>query len=148
MPSTQPSNSLERLIERTRRVVRGLAASVSSPAGGRLRPTGVGGLLVVLVSAAISIAAAPALGESVRIRWSVGTYYGPEHAPTALALAAFPVLVALTYVGLWALGRGLERAADGEFDHVRAIYELCALATLATLVIAQVAFIAANLLWG
>ncbi|MDS0476616.1 hypothetical protein [Natrinema sp. 1APR25-10V2] len=148
MSSTHPSNSLERLVERTQRVAGGIAASVSSAAGGRLRPTAGGGLLAVLVSATISVAAALALGETVRIRWSVGTYYGPEHAPATLALASFPVLVALTFLGLRALGRGLERAADGEFDRVRGIYELCVLATLTTLVLSQVAFVAANLLWG
>ncbi len=148
MSSTHPSNSLERLVERTKRIAGGIAASVSSATGGRLRPTAAGGLLVVLASIALSVAAALALGETVRIRWSVGTYYGPEFAPTALVLAAFPVLTVLTYLGLRALRIGLERAADGEFEHVRGIYELCVLATLTTLVLSQVAFVAANLLWG
>ncbi|WP_408956973.1 hypothetical protein [Natrinema sp. 74] len=154
MASAHLPNSIERLVERTQRVARGLAASVSSPDGGRLRPTGTGGLLGVLASLAVSVAAAPVLGDSVRVRWSVGTYYGPEYAPTILALAAFPVLVALTDIGLSALGRVLERAADGEspttsrFDRVRGPYERCALATLMALLLLQVAFVVANLRWG
>ncbi|MFD1563288.1 hypothetical protein ACFR99_06990 [Haloarchaeobius amylolyticus] len=148
-PSTRSSGTLDRLVERTRRITTWLASSAADPAGGRLRPTGSGGLLVVLASVAVSLAAAPALGDSVRIRWSIGTYYGPEHAPTPLVLAAFPIFIAVTYVGFWALRISLERigAFDATGDLVRPVYELCALATLLMLVFVQVAFVAANL-WG
>ena len=149
-PSTRSSGALERLIERTRRVTTRFASSDEGPAGGRLRPTAIGGLLVVLASVAISFAATPALGDSVRIRWSVGTYYGPEYAPTTLALAAFPVLVAMLYVGFRGLAWGLERTGafdtDTADDLVRPAYELCALATVLTIVFVQVVFVAANLL--
>lgn len=147
-PSTRSSGALERLIERTRRVVTQFASPTDGPAGGWLRPTAAGGLLVVLASAALSLAAAPALGENVRIRWSIGTYYGPEYAPTPLALAAFPALVAVLYVGFRVLAWSLERAGAFEADETvgRTIYELCALATLTMLVLIQLAFVAANLL--
>ncbi|MFA9417190.1 hypothetical protein [Natrinema sp. HArc-T2] len=147
-PSTRSSGALERLVELTRRVATRLAASVAGPAGDRLRPTAGGGLLVVLASVAVSLAAAPALGDSVRIRWSIGTYYGPEYAPTPLALAAFPAIIAVIYVGFWAVRVGLERtgAFDATDDLVRSVYELCALVTLLTLVVVQVLFVAANLL--
>ena len=147
-PSTDTSSALERLVERTRRVATRLASADASAVGGRLRPTAGGGLLVVLTSVAISLAAAPALGDSVRIRWSIGTYYGPEYAPTPLALAAFPALVAVTYVGFRALRAGLERAGafEAAATSVRGGYELCALATLLTVVFVQVVFVVANLL--
>lgn len=146
-PSTRWSSTLERLDELTHRVATRFASSAAGPAGGWLRPTSVGGLLVVLASVAVSLAAAPALGDTVRIRWSVGTYYGPEYAPTSLALAAFPVLVAAAYVGFRALVWGLERADAFDADDLaRLVYELCALATLLTLVFVQIVFIVANLL--
>lgn len=144
MPSIHTTGRLERFVDRLSRVATRLAALCASPAGGRLRPTAAGGLLVVLASAGVSLASAPALGDSVRIRWSIGTHYGPEYAPTAVALAAFPALAAAAYLGLRALGTVLE---DTEaFDRRRGSYELCALTVLVALVIGQVAFVAANLL--
>lgn len=143
MSPTRLAGLLERTAEGLHRVATRLESPRSGPAGGRLRPTSGGGLLVVVASVAVSLAAATALGSSVRIRWSVGTYYGPEHAPTHLALTAFPAVVAVTYLGVRALATGLEGTAA--FDRFRGYYELCALAGLATLVLAQVAFVVANL---
>ncbi|WP_226480794.1 hypothetical protein [Natrinema amylolyticum] len=143
MPSTRRSETVGRIAHRFRRVVTRLAALCASPAGGRLRPTAAGGVLLVLASVAVSLASARVLGDSVRIRWTVGTYYGPEYAPTAVALALFPALVAATYLGLRALGTVLE--GTPEFDRHRGYYELCVLAVLAVLVIVQIAFVAANL---
>ncbi|PGF16352.1 hypothetical protein CP556_09655 [Natrinema sp. CBA1119] len=140
MPST---HGFGQFVERLRRVAMRVESLCSSPAGGRLRPTAAGGLLAVLASAAVSIASAQVLGDSVRIRWSVGTYYGPEYAPTAAALACFPAVVAVTYVGLRTLGTVLEGTT--EFDRHRGYYELCALAVLTVLVLVQIAFVAANL---
>lgn len=136
MPSNRPSGRL-------RRIATGLESLCSRHAGGRLRPTSLGGLLIVLASAAVSLGSVRVLGDSVRIRWSIGTYYGPEYAPTYLALVVFPVIVALTYLGFWALGTALE--GSPEFDRHRGYYELCTLVVLAVLVIVQVAFVAANL---
>jgi hypothetical protein len=139
-----PSNGYSgRLVERLRRVLVRLESLCSSSAGGRLRPTSLGGLLIVLASAAVSLGAGRILGDSVRIRWSVGTYYGPEYAPTPVALALFPAFVTVTYLGVRALGTALE--GTPEFDRHRGYYELCALAVLATLAIVQVAFVVANL---
>ncbi len=144
MPSIRTTGLLERFVDRLSRVATRLAALCARPAGGRLRPTAMGGLLVVLASAAVSLAAAPALGDSVRIRWSIGTHYGPEYAPTAVALAAATALVAVAYLGLRTLGTVLERR--GAFDRHRGYYELCALAVLVTLVLCQLAVVAANVL--
>ncbi|WP_435553150.1 hypothetical protein [Natrinema sp. CGMCC1.2065] len=144
MPSTRTTGRLERFVDRLRRVATRLATLCASPAGGRLRPTAAGGLLVVLTSVAVSLAAAPALGDSVRIRWSVGTYYGPEYAPTVLALTAASGLVAAAYLGLRALGTALE--GTEAFDRRRGYYELCVLTVLLTLVLGQIAFVTANVL--
>lgn len=141
MPST---HGFGRFVERLRRVAMRLETLCSSPrGGGRFRPTSGGGLLFALASVAVSVAAAPVLGETVRIRWSVGTYYGPEYAPTALALTLFPAVIALTYVGLRALATALE--GTEEFDRHRGYYELCVLAVLAVLLFVQITFVAANL---
>jgi hypothetical protein len=109
----------------------------------RLRPTAWSGLVVVAASALLSALASGAVGDSVRIRWSVGTYYGPEYAPAALVLAAFPVAAAVAYLGFRLLARRLERTAG--FEDARDVYELCALATLGAVVLVQVALLAANL---
>ncbi|QLG49464.1 hypothetical protein [Natrinema halophilum] len=140
------SDALERFVERIRLGTSRAGALWTSSTGGRLRPTGGGGLLVVLTSAAVSLASAQALGDSVRIRWSVGAYYGPEYAPTPLALAAFPVLIALMYLGLRGLALGLERSVAFDPDYTRGLYELCVLATLIALLVGQLAFVVANLL--
>lgn len=143
MPSTRLSGLLERIVEGLHCVATGLESSCSSPAGGRLRPTSVGGAITVLASGAVSLASARVLGDSVRIRWSIGTHYGPEYAPTPIALAVFPILIALLFVGLRALGTALEGTAG--FDQHRGYYELCVLAVLTAVAIVQIAFVAANL---
>ena len=112
-------------------------------AAGPLGPTAGGGLALVLVSAAVSLAGVSLLEETMRIRWSVGTHYGPEYAPTVVALAAFPVLVAVA-VGAF---RGVAAVLEGndEFDATRPYYEVAALTVLLSLVFTQVALVAANL---
>lgn len=110
---------------------------------GPIRPTAGGGLVLVLASAVLSVATAGPLGTEMRIRWTVGTYYGPETAPTAVVLAAFPVLVAIAFLGLRGLAGVLERT--GEFDAARGYYELTTLAVLSGVLVTQVAIIAANL---
>ena len=108
-----------------------------------LRPTAGGGLALVVVSAAVSLGASGLLEETMRIRWTIGTHYGPAHAPTAVVLAAFPVLVAVA-IGA---SRGLAavRERSGEFDETRAYYELAVLTVLLWLVIGQVGLVVANL---
>lgn len=108
-----------------------------------LRPTSGGGLALVVVSAAVSLAASGPLEETMRIRWSVGTYYGPEYAPTAVVLAAFPLLVAVAVGACRGLATVLERS--DEFDGNRGYYELAALAVLLWLLIGQIGLVVANL---
>ncbi|ELZ19811.1 hypothetical protein C477_07528 [Haloterrigena salina JCM 13891] len=108
-----------------------------------LRPTAGGGLALVAVSAAVSLAAAGLLGETLRIRWSVGTYYGPEYAPTVIVLAAFPILVAVAAAAFRGGATLLERSEG--FDGNWGYYELAALVVLLSLLLTQIVLIVANL---
>ncbi len=108
-----------------------------------LRPTAWTGLALVLLSAVVSVLAKGPLPAQVRIRWTVGTYYGPEFAPAAVVLWVFPTAVAVTYLGFRALARYLEGA--GELTESRAIYEVVSLALLVLLVLTQVGLVLANL---
>lgn len=121
-----------------------MSATTISGTAARLRPTSLGGLLVVLASVAVSLASAGRLGTRVRIRWTVGPDYhlGPEYASAPVVLAAFPVAVAALYVGFRRLGRRLERA-DG-FDDARVYYEAAVFGALVALVLVQGALVAAN----
>lgn len=123
-------------------------SDTTAASGSRLRPTSVGGVLIVLASVVTSVAAVRPLGDRIRIRWTVGEHYhlGPEHAPTVAALVAFPIAVACTYVCLRWLGHRLEHS--GGFDGDRIYYELAALGTLALLLVVQLALVAANLVAG
>lgn len=80
----------------------------------------------------------------MRIRWSVGTYYGPEYAPTLAVLAGFSIVVAIAYLGFRWLALLLE--GTDEFDAARGYYELATGAVLASIVLFQIAIVAANLL--
>lgn len=113
-------------------------------ASSAVRPTAGGGLATILLSAAVSLAALAPLGSSVRIRWAVGTHYGPEYAPAALVLVAFPIAVALAVVGARALATALERR--DAFDGARPYYELAVLSVLLWLLVGQVVLVVANLL--
>ena len=108
-----------------------------------LRPTAGGGLALVAVSAAVSLAAAGLLGGTMRIRWSVGTHYGPEHAPATLVLAAFPILVAVAVGAFRGVAAVLERTETSERE--RDYYELAALLVLLSLLVTQFALVLANL---
>lgn len=113
----------------------------------RLRPTAAGGLLIVLASVATSLVAAGSLPERVRVRWSVDPSYhvGPEYAPALAVLVAAPVAVATLYAGSRWFRGWLERT-ETDFGDVSALYEAAVLGLLATLVIVQIALVAANLL--
>lgn len=108
------------------------------------RPTATGGLLLVATSALLSLLAWQPLGETVRIRWSVGTYYGPEYAPAALVLAVFPIAAAVAYGGFALLARALD--GTEEFEETRWAYELSVLATLGLMLLVQLLLVAANVL--
>lgn len=109
-----------------------------------LRPTAWTGALLVLASAAISLVGGGVLPEQIRIRWTVGTYYGPEFAPALLVMAAFPLFVAGLFVGLRALARVFERAEELEVG--RPLYEGIVLLVLLTVVLGQVGIVVGNLL--
>lgn len=122
--------------------------SVTTADGGtRRRPTEFAGVPIVLASVAVSLAAARPLGDRVRIRWTLGETYhvGPTHAPTDLVLFAVPLVVALAYVGLVALGRVLERA--GELEGAGVYYDVAVLGTLGLVVVLQALLVALNLGW-
>lgn len=108
--------------------------------------TVLGGLGIVLTSAVASLLAFGPLDETVRIRWTIGYYYGPEHAPTLLVLTAFPVVLGGLYLGARVLGRYLERSQDLEdVDTFRTVYGICTLLLLATGLVSQLALILLNL---
>ncbi|WP_436344742.1 hypothetical protein [Natronorubrum sp. FCH18a] len=111
----------------------------------RVRPTSIGGLLVVFASAVVSIVSYGALAETIRIRWTVGTHYqyGPEHAPAIAVLVAFPVALLGLYVGFRWLERTLERT--DEFEGLGILIEITAVAVLATVLAAQFLIVALNL---
>jgi len=104
------------------------------------------GLLLVAVSGLLSLLARPALGDRLRIRWAVGTHYGPETAPAALALAAFPVVAATSFVAFRFLAGRLETSMNEPADGVRLAFTVVAVATVGTILLMQVALVAANLL--
>lgn len=70
---------------------------------------------------------------------------GPSVVPTWTVLVAFPAAVAATYLGFVVAGRFLDRAA-GDATSVRAAYAIVVATVLATIVLTQVALVAANLL--
>jgi hypothetical protein len=119
--------------------------TISSPLGrvpNRIDPLNAGGASIVLLSIAVSIVGHVIGPERLRIRWTYGTYYGPEFAPAVLVLIAFPLAVAALYLGGRWLRASLERG--NEFDTVRAIYDACVLLTLGTLVVVQGVLVAVN----
>jgi hypothetical protein len=105
----------------------------------------VGSLVAVLTSIAASALAYGAAPATLTIHWTAGagTYYGPETAPAALVLVAFPALVAgVALGGAWLAS---QLRAVGEFDEIRRLHAASVLGTLAVLVGAQVVVIIANL---
>lgn len=110
-------------------------------------PVAAAGAPLVALSVALSFAARLALGPDVRLRWTVGPSYhvGPSVVPTGTVLVAFPAVVAATYLGLVVLGGLLDRV-DAKDQSVRALYAAVAAIVLATIVLAQVVLVGANLL--
>lgn len=91
----------------------------------------------------VSLASYSALGEVTRIRWSIGTYYGPEYVPTFVVVAAFPIVVAVLYFGFRWFGAYLGEIS--EFESARLFYEFIVLATLGVVVFLQILLVALNL---
>ena len=134
--STEPRPVTHRVADRL-----GIRSRDSSP----FRPTGGGSLALLVASVAVSLLSIGLLEETMRIRWSVGTYYGPEYASTAVVLTAFPLAIAAGAAAFRALAGVLERHAPDAFDEGRAAYELSVLAFHLCLLFAQVGLVAANL---
>jgi hypothetical protein len=120
-------------------------ASTSGPSSATSSPLRAGGAVVLLSSIAVSALSFGALPARLRIHWTLGAgpYYGPEFADKAVVLALFPLLVAGLFVGVTWLAARLDR--EEAFGTARPLYEWAVLATLAVLVLAQVALVVANL---
>ena len=105
----------------------------------------LGSIGAVLLSTVGSVVASGMLPARVRIHWTLGlgSYYGPEFAPTLLVLTAFPVVIAATAFGAcWVAARG--RHTD-KFATLRPFYVVAVFGTLIALLGAQAVIIVANL---
>lgn len=114
----------------------------------RARPSSLGGLVLVIASIVLSAVSYGSLAESIRIRWSIGTYqhYGPEYVSATVVLVLFPALTAGLYVGARRLRAYVERAGHVEkIDEFRAVYDICVLLTLGMVLAVQLAIIILNL---
>jgi hypothetical protein len=119
-----------------------MAANTRPSKAAWIRPSAGGGLALVVLSALLSALAYGQLGETLRIRWAVGTYYGPEYAPTLVVLGVCTILVAALYVATAVVGRYL----DGHgFDPEQLVYEAGVLVLLGTVLFVQVLLIGFNL---
>lgn len=111
----------------------------------QLSPTSLGGLVFVLISVVISALSYGWLGDSMRIRWTVGTHYtvGPDQVSTLILLVTFPVLLTAFYLGFRWLGTYLERI-ETSLDLVP-VYELSVGIALGFLVLVQLGLVLANM---
>ena len=125
-----------------------MAANTITAAGKWTPPSSLFGVIPVLASIALSIASYGHLGETVRIRWTVGSYYhyGPEYASTLGVLVAFPVVVAALSVGAYWIERSVQRHADIESaEEFRIVYGLAVALTLGLVVACQLIIVVLNL---
>lgn len=114
----------------------------------RARPSALIGGVLVLVSIALSAVSYGYLADTIRIRWTIGTYqhYGPEYVSTLAVLVVFPVAVSGLYAGSRWLKTYLKRAGHiEELSEFRAVYDVCVLLTLGTVIAVQLALIILNL---
>lgn len=114
----------------------------------QVRPTALGGIGIVMLSIVSSLLAYGRLGETVRIRWTIGNYpqYSPEHAPTVLVLTTFPIVIAGLYIGARGFRAYLERTQDvTDSDGVSTIIDICTFLLLGTGFVSQLAIILLNL---
>lgn len=107
----------------------------------RVRPTALGGIGIVLASVFVSLAATSLVAETMRIRWAVGTYYGPAVVDAGWVLLGFPVLSALLYGGLRVARSRLDPTA-ARTDTV--VFEFVTLGLLLTVVLIQIILIGLN----
>jgi len=130
---------------RTKRFTTWLSNSSAADGGGVTPALAVGSFVAVLASAVASVLAYGVVSDPVRIRWTaeMGTYYGPEFAPAAVVLAAFPLAVAGLAAGaVWLRARFGD---SDEFAPIRPYYTPAVLGTLAVVVATQAGVILANL---
>lgn len=114
----------------------------------RTQPTSLGGSVIVIISIVLSTISYGPLADTIRIRWTIGTYqhYGPESVTTLPVLVAFPVLVAGLYIGARWLKTYLEcNDSIGDSVEFNAIYDICMLLTIGTVVVSQIIIIVLNL---
>ncbi|RKD95051.1 hypothetical protein [Halopiger aswanensis] len=104
-----------------------------------------GGVAATGLSIAGSLVAYGILPGTVRIHWTLGggPYYGPEHAPTALVLLAFPAFVGILAIGARQIAARLERT--DEFAGRSTAYTLLVLTALVSVLVAQAVIIGANI---
>ena len=125
-----------------------MAAKNTSVTTERMRPSSLGGIVLVLASIGVSIVSYGALGDTIRIRWTVGTYhhYGPEYVSTLPALLVFPVTVALLYICARWGKRYIRQNGDIEsLDELHSIYDVLVLLLLGVVVTSQLVIAIPNL---
>lgn len=125
-----------------------MATNTSSAETSRVRPSSLGGVALVVVSIALSVASYGSLGSVVRIRWTFGTYqhYGPEYVSTLPVLVAFPVIVAVLYLcAQWILEYVRQSSELERFDEFRTIYDIFVLLILGVVIASQLVIIVLNL---
>ena len=125
-----------------------MAANNASAPTERARLSSLGGLVIVLASTVMSIISYGQLAETVRIRWTIGTYqhYGPEHVSTLFALMTFQVIITGLYIGTQWLRNYLERVGRIEdFDEFRTIYDIGVIVVLGIILGSQIVIIVLNL---
>jgi len=99
------------------------------------------GALAVAATLGVGLLAYPFVPDQFTVRWSVGTYYGPEALPKTVGLALVPVLSAGAYAVLGVLP-SLDGVPDALADS-RA-YRLAVAAVLASLFLTQVLLVVLN----
>lgn len=114
----------------------------------RMRPSSLGEAALVLASVALSVMSYGPLENTVRIRWTVGTYqhYGPEYIATLPVLVAFPVLVVVLYIwSRWFMQYARWSSELESFDELSTIYDVFVLLILGLVVASQLIIIVLNL---
>lgn len=97
--------------------------------------------LVVAATLAVGLLAYPVVPEEFTVRWSVGTYYGPEAVPKAVGVLLVPVVSAVTY-GVLRLVPAFEEVPDELARNW--VYRLAVVAVLGSLFLTQLLLVALN----
>jgi len=97
-----------------------------------------------MLSTVVSSIAYGFLPDQMRVHWTLGMgpYYGPEFAPTNVALTAFPLLVAVTALGAhWG---GVQVIDSEEFAAVRPYCVVAVFGLFLSLLGIQIALVILN----